>query len=123
MPDPWWLLAALRGTTKAELEEAEAVGGTQSERFSIRVDLARASAASSSGVYAPSAERFEDLRQLPFTVWHDGDRIHRVRYVERRGSTLTLELWDFGVSTDGVDWTRLPSFKSPAATRSSQAHE
>lgn len=112
-PDPWWMLAVLRGAAKADLEAREAVSGTQCERYSVRADLARASAASPRGLYAPAAERFEDLRELPLTVWHDGDRIHRVRYADGACSTVTLELWDFGVATDGLDWDRLPTFKSP----------
>lgn len=112
MPEPWWMLAALRGTANAVPEGPEAVAGMQCERYSIRVDLARASAASPSGLYAPAAERFEDLHALPFTVWHDDDHICRVSYAEVPGAALTLELWDFGVSTEGLDWTRLPTFKS-----------
>jgi len=121
MPDPWWMLAVLRGVAKADPEEPEAVAGTQCERYSIRVDLARASAASPSGLYAPSAEHFEDLSELPLTVWHDRDRIYRVRYAELPSSTITLELWDFGVSTATLDWTHLPAFNSPKHPR--QSHE
>lgn len=111
--DPWWMLAALRGTVEAEPDGIETVSGAQCERYAIHVDLARASAASPRGLYSPAAERFEDLLALPLTVWLDGDRIHRVRHRESPGITLTLELWDFGVRTVELDWTRLPTFKSP----------
>lgn len=113
MPDPWWMLAVLRGATEADQEESEAVAGKSCKRFSTRVDLARASDASPSGLHTPSAERFEDLHRLPLTVWHDGEHIYRIGYAERPGSMLTLELWDFGVPTNELDWTHLPTFKSP----------
>jgi len=58
MPDPWWMLAVLRGAAEADLEESEAVAGRSCKRFATRVDLERASQASPPGLYTPSAERF-----------------------------------------------------------------
>jgi hypothetical protein len=55
-----------------------------------------------------------------FTVWIDDLRIHRFRIVHRGSGrsagatrTETVELWDFGVPVDELDWTRLPSFRTP----------
>jgi hypothetical protein len=53
-----------------------------------------------------------------FTVWVDEVYIRRI-YEERVESTMwgkhrlqaTLELWDFGVSTDTLDWTKFPDFR------------
>ena len=56
-----------------------------------------------------------------FTVWIDGQRIRRFQTVERGSGrsaratkTETVELWDFGVPVDSLDWSRLPSFRTPA---------
>ena len=55
-----------------------------------------------------------------FTVWIDGQRIQRFQTVERgsgrslsRTRTETVELWDFGVPVDSLDWSRLPTFRAP----------
>ena len=55
-----------------------------------------------------------------FTVWVDDQRILRFRTVERgtgrsvrATKTETVELWDFGVPVDSLDWSRLPSFRTP----------
>jgi len=55
-----------------------------------------------------------------FTVWIDGRRVQRFRTVERGSDryplatrTETVELWDFGVPVDELDWSRLPTFRSP----------
>jgi hypothetical protein len=50
-------------------------------------------------------------------VWADDEHIRRIQRVYsvpgEQGSTtksLTLDLWDFGVPVDELDWSRLPSF-------------
>ncbi len=54
-----------------------------------------------------------------FTVWLDGQRIQRFQAVERGSGrsalatkTETVELWDFGVPVDELDWSRLPAFRT-----------
>jgi hypothetical protein len=56
-----------------------------------------------------------DSAQL--AVWADDQHIRRIQRAYsvpgEQGSTtksLTLDLWDFGVPVDGLDWSRLPSF-------------
>jgi hypothetical protein len=44
--------------------------------------------------------------------WIDGSHIRRVRF-ESENRIETVELWDYGVGTDGLDWSRLPTFRSP----------
>jgi hypothetical protein len=55
-----------------------------------------------------------------FTVWIDDGRIRRFQTVERGSGrpalvtkTETVELWDFGVPVDLLDWSRLPNFRAP----------
>jgi len=62
---------------------------------------------------------------LVLTVWIDGRHVRRVRFedrapkdlrAEQRASVakvLTLELWDFGVLVQELDWSRLPNFRTP----------
>ncbi len=113
--DPWWYLEALRGLTEATPQGSEPVRGTPCRRFAVRVDLERASAAAPFGLHAPSVDRYEELLALPFDVWIDDDHVRRVSFAEGAGIS-TLELWDFGVSTDGFDWTRIPGGDTAAGT-------
>ena len=55
-----------------------------------------------------------------FTVWIDSEHVRRFQAVERGSArfsrattTETVELWDFGVPVDSLDWSRLPSFRTP----------
>jgi len=50
------------------------------------------------------------------TVWIDDEHIRQVRHegrAETIARTTTLELWDFGVPVDSLDWSRLPSLRPP----------
>jgi hypothetical protein len=55
-------------------------------------------------------------------LWIDEEHIRRVRLEERASEKYssvskrrTLELWDFGVPADSLDWSRLPSFRTPGS--------
>jgi hypothetical protein len=55
-----------------------------------------------------------------FTIWIDGQHVQRFQTVERGSDryplatrTETVELWDFGVPVDSLDWSRLPNFSAP----------
>jgi hypothetical protein len=94
--DPLGLLEMVRAGTDASQAGAEAVHGTVCRKVAVR---------------AGSAE---------LTVWIDDDHIRRVRYAEVASGpdaavvrSWTLELWDFGVPADSLDWSRLPSFRTP----------
>ena len=78
-------------------------------------DLSRASQAAAGRIAVPVRSRFEDLLALPLEVWLDDMHIRRVRFSSAEGAeqrSETLELWDFGVAVDDLDWTRLPTFRS-----------
>ena len=113
--DPWWYLDALRGVSQATVEGEGRVRETPCRRLAVRIDMARASAAAPAGLQASGVDRFEELLSLPLDVWIDGTHVRRVRYFQGPG-TSTLELWDFGVSTEGLDWSRLPSWESSDGT-------
>lgn len=108
-----WLLQLLRGTTDATHEGDDTLHGTPCKRLAVHLDLEQASGATARGLRAPAVDRFEQLRALAATVWIDGHYIRRVHVSEVLPRELTLELWDYGVSTDDLNWSRLPTFKSP----------
>jgi hypothetical protein len=56
---------------------------------------------------------------MEFTVWLNDQHIQRFQTVERGSGrsaraarTETVELWDFGVPVDQLDWSRLPTFRT-----------
>jgi hypothetical protein len=94
--DPLGLLEMVCAGTDARQAGAEEVRGTMCREVAVRSGPAE------------------------LTVWIDDDHIRRVRYVESASSrwaavakSWTLELWDFGVPADSLDWSRLPSFRTP----------
>ena len=123
--DPWplgegvgdglWLLRLLPGTTDASPEGTDTLHGTACRRLAAHVDMERAAAASAEDLPAPQVGSFKELRALPVTVWIDGQHVRRIRFEH---GTLpkhlnTLDLWQFGVPVDDLDWSRLPAFRSP----------
>lgn len=115
LPTPLWLLDVLVGATAAIDEGTDDVRGTTCRRFTATVDLSRASKVTPSGVAVPSlVGRFEDLLALPVEVSVDDEYVRRVCF-RREYGTETLELWDFGLALDDLDWTHLPTFRSGEA--------
>jgi len=120
--DPWhafhqdevlWLLRLMRGATEARVEGHETLRETRCAKLTARVDMARASALHDGRLRAPAVEHFEELLALQVAVWTDDRFIRRLRFDYEQKKQLTLELWDFDVPTDELDWSRLPTFKSP----------
>jgi hypothetical protein len=94
--EPLGMLRALLEVTDARHIGDEAVRGTECRAVAVT---------------AGSAE---------LTVWVDDEHVRRVRSEEHSSrpdfslSTITtLELWDFGVPVDSLDWSRLPSLRTP----------
>jgi hypothetical protein len=112
LPTPLWLLDVLAGLNAADDAGTEAVRGAACRRVAATADVSRASAATPGGVAVPTRARFEDLLALPVEVWLDDAHIRRVRF-RFEDRTETLELWDFGLPLDDLDWSRLPTFRSP----------
>jgi hypothetical protein len=107
-----WLLDLLAGLTVATDEGGADVRGTACRHFSTTVDVSRASNVTPGGVAVPRLRRYEDLLALPVAVWIDDEHVRRVRF-RAEDRIDTVELWDFGVSLGDLDWTRLPTFRSP----------
>ena len=91
--EPLELLRLLQAATGARFTGEETLHGTACRLAAVTAD---------------SAE---------LAVWADDEHIRRIQRVYsvpgEQGSTtksLTLDLWDFGVPVDELDWSRLPSF-------------
>jgi hypothetical protein len=112
VPRPLWLLDLLAGVTSARDLGPDEVRGARCRHLAATADLGKASSLMPGGLTPPSVRRFEDLLALPVEVWLDESNLSRVRFVAK-DHVETLELWDHGVSLDHLDWTRLPTFRTP----------
>lgn len=112
-PTPLWLLDLLAGVTEATEVGWQEVYGTPCRQVSVTVDLARASAATPGGMATPKRARFEELLALPAEVWLDDTHVRRVRCVSEH-TRKTVQFRELGLPLDHFDWTRLPTFRSPA---------
>jgi hypothetical protein len=66
------------------------------------------------GFIEPAAARYLLDYGHYATMSVDGKRLGgRSGALEHVSRTATLELWDFGVPVDSLDWSRLPSFRAP----------
>jgi hypothetical protein len=105
-----WLLRLLSRTRDAHPAGYETVRGTPCRKLAARVD----------------PDELTVSTDGDLTVWIDGEHVRRVQLKRRRmlpGAAdesgfgifreVTLELWDFGVSVSELDWSRLPSFRTP----------
>lgn len=118
LPTPMWLLDLLSGLTNVTDINIEDVRGAPCYHLAAPADVSRAANATSGAVAVPARRRFEDLLALPMDVWVDQTHIRRIRFASSQKlehRTETLELWDFGIRVDDLDWTRLPTFRSPDA--------
>ena len=95
--DPLELLMRLRSVTAARYAGEETIREARCRKIAVAI----------SGTTAV------------FTVWADGGHVRKIRAVtpkttERIGvtvlatATVTVQLWDFGVPVDSVDWPPLP---------------
>lgn len=121
--DSLWLLRLVPGVTEADFEATETLRGTACRRFAVLVDSARAAAASLVRLRKPMGVSPELPPMLPLTVWTGGQYVRQVRLRDQgpatkagppaavMGKVYTLELWDFGVSTGHLDWSRIPDFR------------
>jgi hypothetical protein len=98
---PMWLLDLLDGMHDAGESGRQELRGVSCRRLTPNLDAHHASATLPSHWSA-------DPDSLRPEVWiGDDGYIHRVQ-VRAMDRTQGLELWDFGVPVDDLDWTRLP---------------
>jgi hypothetical protein len=105
--DPLAWLRLLPGAAEARYAGDETLRGTPCRKVILSKILPEMRAR-----FQPSGDP-EDL--AGFTVWTDEEHIRQVQaeviYSDKSGvKTKTLELWDFGVPVDSLDWTRFPAY-------------
>ncbi|TWP35320.1 hypothetical protein [Leekyejoonella antrihumi] len=113
---PLWLVDLLGGIVRADDQGVDDVGGEQWRHFAVTVNLAVASAAVDGGMPSPRRDRLEDLLALPVEVWLDATDLRRIRYTESMPFSTAVDavtLSDFGVDVEDLDWSRIPSYRSP----------
>jgi hypothetical protein len=118
LPTPLWLLDLLSGLTDAIDVDTEHVRGARCRHLAAKADLSLAARVTSGAVAVPACARFDDLLALPVDVWVDESHIRRIRFsshqrIDQR--TETLDLGNLGMRLDDLNWTRLPTFRSPDA--------
>lgn len=108
---PLWLIDLVAGVTTADDRGSDQVEGHKWRYVVATASLAEASGRHPEGMPSPARDRFEELLQLPVELWLDDPHLRRIRFVsEHRTDTLTLDA--FGVDTQELDWSRLPTFRS-----------
>jgi hypothetical protein len=104
--DPLAWLRLLLGVTQARYAGDETLRGTPCRKVILSKILLEMSV-----TFRLSGSAEEDPAE--FTVWIDEDHVRQVMaevtLSDHSGlETKTLELWDFGVPVDSLDWTRFP---------------
>lgn len=120
--DVLWLLRLAAGATDAHPEDPETLRGTLCRKYAVRSRPDRAAAACGlTALVTPAGINSRQPEVIALTVWTDGEHIRKIRFEDRvsgdqGGSSakiVTLELWDFGVPVEDLDWSRLPTFRTP----------
>jgi hypothetical protein len=111
------LLGLLAGTTEAHLEGTEMLRGAPCRKYTLRADADHAEEVTGLRGLRPGKKRMVEL-----SAWIDTEHVRQVYFPNWSGKQgpdtaavakhLTLELWDFGTPTSGLDWTRLPELKA-----------
>jgi hypothetical protein len=121
--DVLWLLRLAAGATEAHPELSETLRGTLCRKYAVRSEAQRAAAASGrTALLTPLGVNSRQPETIALTVWIDEQHIRQIRFEDRVGrdqggsgaKILTLELWDFGVPVRELDWSRLPTFRTPS---------
>lgn len=109
---PLWLIDLINGVATADDQGITDVDGHQWRYFSVTADLSRAAAAQPGSMPSPARDRYDQLLALPIELWIGDGYLRRIRF-SADNSTTEVTLSDFGAEVDDLDWTRLPTFRSP----------
>ncbi|SDS23346.1 hypothetical protein [Microlunatus soli] len=109
---PLWLIDLVRGVDAADDHGSTDIDGQQWHRFDVTADLSRAAATQSAAMPSPARDRYEQLLALPFQLWIGDGYLRRIRFAADN-SVTEITLSDFGAQLDDLDWSRLPTFRSP----------
>lgn len=104
---PLWLPNLLDGVRAATEVGVETVRGASCRHFQADVDPSHASSVLSDDDWP------RDSIERPVDVWIDDAHVRRIT-AWAQARVQTLELWDFGLSVQQLDWTRLPAFRTDA---------
>lgn len=110
---PLWLPDLLDGVRSATEVGVDTVRGASCRHFEVDVDPSHAVGVLSDARPSGSVEPTVD-------VWVDDVHVRRIHARSRAraetlgGRSFSLELWDFGLAVDQLDWTRLPAFRAVA---------
>ena len=105
--DPLAWLRLMRGVTEARHTGEETLRGTPCQTVMLSKVVQELRPARS-----PAISEGED-NPAEFTLWIDERHVRQIQTDvfsgdNRKAGTKTLELWDFGVPVDSLDWTRFP---------------
>ena len=116
---PLWLLELVAGVDHASRLGPDPTDVDQSgwHGYAATASLPAAIAVHGRSMSSPAQDRYEDLLAIPFEVWiDDADLIRRIVIktdTETNQDRTTLTLREFDVDIEHLDWTRLPTFRSP----------
>jgi hypothetical protein len=117
---PLWLVDLLGGITSAEDLAIEARAEPW-RHLTMITNLAEASRQAPAGLASPARDKLEGLFGLRVEVWLDDTQLRKVRFTDDyRIATVTFS--DVGTDVEGLDWDRLPTFRSPEEQRESERH-
>jgi hypothetical protein len=116
--DPLAWLKLLQGVTEARYTGNETLRGTPCRKIILSKILLAMRPARPEEARSAKEDSRSDLAE--FTVWIDEEYVRQVQAAEGPGNmeTRTLELWDFGVQDDSVDWAHFPERAEQASAGS-----
>ncbi|MGI3784406.1 MAG: hypothetical protein ACRYG2_26905 [Janthinobacterium lividum] len=104
---PLWLIDLAAGVTTAVDWGIDDVEGRRWRHLKATASLPEASSRHPDGMPSPARGRYEDLLELPLEVWLDDEHLRRICFVDDH-RTQSVTLFELGVDTGGMDWSRLP---------------
>jgi hypothetical protein len=105
---PLWLVALLHGATDASFECEEDVRGVRCRKYAVRPKLREDTRPPEELIAWLDARHARQVRVVAGGHTYKADIFGKVSYGRGLRTTTTLELRDFGMSADELDWSRFP---------------